>query len=226
VKVINVTPSTRLVDERGFPTPAFLRMWGVLVTRTGGIGGDGGQDDFTLQSPAFGEEEALALELGNRPPEEPQPPDIPIVMQPTTSGEAWPIGSIFICATASNPFDLLGYGSWTAFGSGRVPVGLNAADPDFDTLEETGGSKTSAISAHAGAAVADHAEHTHTFTQSSNSATPDLVAVDTTGTGVAASGTSGGASATLTHVVTQPSDHSAVSVVQPYIVVQMWKRTA
>lgn len=38
--------------------------------------------------------------------------------------------------------------------------------------------------------------------------------------------TSGNPSATLAHSVTQPSDHSAMSVVQPYVVVYFWKRTA
>lgn len=38
--------------------------------------------------------------------------------------------------------------------------------------------------------------------------------------------TSGNPSATLTHSVTQPNDHTALNVVQPYIVVYMWKRTA
>jgi hypothetical protein len=38
--------------------------------------------------------------------------------------------------------------------------------------------------------------------------------------------TSGNPSATLTHSVTQPSAHTDLNVVQPYIVVYMWKRTA
>lgn len=38
--------------------------------------------------------------------------------------------------------------------------------------------------------------------------------------------TSGGPSTTLTHSVTQPNDHTALNVVQPSIVVYMFKRTA
>ena len=55
---------------------------------------------------------------------------------------AWPIGSIFISVVATNPSVLLGYGTWVAFGIGRVLVGINAADTDFDVVEETGGAKT------------------------------------------------------------------------------------
>lgn len=49
-------------------------------------------------------------------------------------------------------------------------------------------------------AAAAEAAHTHAFTQSVNSATPHLVAIDTTGTGVAASGTTG-AGSSHTHVI-------------------------
>jgi len=55
---------------------------------------------------------------------------------------SYPVGSIYMNATvATNPNTLLGFGTWIAFGAGRVPVGLNAGDAAFDTVEETGGSK-------------------------------------------------------------------------------------
>jgi hypothetical protein len=38
--------------------------------------------------------------------------------------------------------------------------------------------------------------------------------------------TSGNPSATLTHSVTQPSAHTDLNVMPPYITVYMWKRTA
>jgi hypothetical protein len=74
---------------------------------------------------------------------------------------AFPVGSVFIAVVSTDPATLLGYGTWSAFGAGRVLVGLDGADTDFDTVEETGGAKTKAISAHANTAVADHAAHTH-----------------------------------------------------------------
>lgn len=218
--------------------------------------------------------------------------------------EAFPVGSVFIAVVDDDPADLLGYGTWAAFGAGRVLIGVNAADPDFDTVEETGGSKTVtsegevsqptfegtalgthshgvgsyAPSAHAGAAVADHASHTHTYTQVPNhvhgvstilrtattggattqvtnandtSSTADTTRKTDNPDGGVAQGTTAGPSATLTHNVTQPSNHtmsgsseavsagtpagtvtqptftgSATSVVQPYITCYFWKRTA
>lgn len=139
-------------------------------------------------------------------------------------GEAWPVGALFIAVVATNPATLLGYGTWSAFGAGRVLIGLDSGDTDFDTIEETGGAKTVAAagtvsqptfsgsalgshshgagtlvpSAHAGTAVDDHAAHTHSVT--SNVAVADHAA-----------GTSG-SEAAHTHSVTSNvtvNDHAA-----------------
>lgn len=53
----------------------------------------------------------------------------------------YPIGSIYMSVVSTNPSSLFG-GTWVAWGAGRVPVGRDSGDPDFDTSEETGGSKT------------------------------------------------------------------------------------
>jgi hypothetical protein len=91
----------------------------------------------------------------------------------------WPIGSVFISVLSTDPATLLGFGTWSAIGAGRVLVGQNVADTDFDVLEETGGAKTVASAGsvaapaftgtqasltHSGTAVADHAAHTHSVT--------------------------------------------------------------
>ena len=57
-------------------------------------------------------------------------------------GPAFPVGAVFISVDSTNPATTLGYGTWVAFGAGRVLVGLDTGDTDFDTVEETGGSKT------------------------------------------------------------------------------------
>lgn len=53
----------------------------------------------------------------------------------------FPVGTIKITTTNVNPGNYLG-GTWVAWGSGRVPVGINTSDSDFNTSEKTGGSKT------------------------------------------------------------------------------------
>ena len=62
----------------------------------------------------------------------------------------FPIGSVFIAVVITNPATLLGYGTWAALGAGRVLVGYDAADADFNASKKTGGAKTVAavVAAH------------------------------------------------------------------------------
>ena len=55
----------------------------------------------------------------------------------------FPIGALYMTATDTNPGTFLG-GTWERWGSGRVPVGYDANDSDFDVAEKTGGSKSEA----------------------------------------------------------------------------------
>lgn len=64
--------------------------------------------------------------------------------------KAHPIGSIFQTtahSTVAQVETALG-GTWVAWGSGRVPVGVDTNDTDFDTVEKTGGSKELQEHAH------------------------------------------------------------------------------
>ena len=61
----------------------------------------------------------------------------------TMVNKIYPVGSIYMSATLSTAAAVeaaLG-GTWVAWGSGRVPVGVDTNDTDFDTAEETGGEK-------------------------------------------------------------------------------------
>jgi hypothetical protein len=69
----------------------------------------------------------------------------------------YPVGSIYTNATSStNAGTLLGFGTWTAFGAGRVPVGFDSGNALFDSAEETGGSANAIV-----------VSHTHTATTTS-----------------------------------------------------------
>lgn len=144
----------------------------------------------------------------------------------------YPVGSVYInAASATNPATLLGFGTWTEFGAGRVLVGQNASDALFDTLEETGGSKDAIV-----------VSHTHTASTNSTGShqhlSPDgnQFVTTTSGAQYGGAGSSlypGGsnltqAAGTHSHTVTVDSTGSSGTNanVQPYIVVKMWKRTA
>lgn len=52
----------------------------------------------------------------------------------------YPIGSIYMSVNSTNPSVLFG-GTWVAWGTGRVPVGIDTSQTEFETVEQTGGSK-------------------------------------------------------------------------------------
>ena len=137
----------------------------------------------------------------------------------------YPVGSIYSNATSStNPATLIGFGTWTAFGAGRVMVGFNSSNALFDTAEETGGSADAIVVSHTHTATVTDPGHTHgsNYVGSSN-----------------ALGTPGGAAPVPTTLSLMPTATTGISVAvsttgssatnanyQPYITVYMWKRTA
>jgi hypothetical protein len=155
----------------------------------------------------------------------------------------YPVGSIYINATSSsNPSSLLGFGTWTAFGAGRVMVGLDAGNAAFDTAEETGGSADAIV-----------VSHTHTFSTTTDAVGNhnhgngiytrllrppyggSLTGNDTIGSGIeqaVGSGDSaniaaaGAHSHTLSGTTASAGSSGTNANLPPYIVVRMWKRTA
>lgn len=82
---------------------------------------------------------------------------------------SWPVGSIYIGTTSTSPADLFGGGTWERFAKGQVLVGLDEAQGEFDSVLETGGSKTVALSepqmpqhSHGGATGSGGVDHSHT----------------------------------------------------------------
>ena len=140
----------------------------------------------------------------------------------------YPIGSIYTNATSStNPATLLGFGTWTAFGAGRVMVGFDSGNALFDTAEETGGSADAITVSHTHTATSTVTDptHNHSYTQPS----PGTYVQNINGTGQGAvAGTTGSASTGIsvaTSISTTGSSGTNANY-QPYITVYMWKRTA
>ena len=68
----------------------------------------------------------------------------------------YPVGSIYMSTSSTNPSSLFG-GTWVAWGSGRVPVGINTGDGNFNTVEKTGGESSHKLT------VAEMPSHTHSI---------------------------------------------------------------
>lgn len=132
------------------------------------------------------------------------------------NAHAYPVGSIYTSISSTNPATLLGVGTWVAFGAGRTLVGFDSTQTEFDTVEETGGSKTHTLT------ESELPAHTHnTLSSYQNdvevigSSTVTITEADRSGAGgdidLATSSTGSGA---------------AHNNLQPYITVYFWKRTA
>jgi hypothetical protein len=143
----------------------------------------------------------------------------------------YPIGSIYINAgVTTNPATLLGFGTWTAFGAGRVMVGLNGSDTLFDTLEETGGSKDAIVVSHTHTATVTDPGHNHTIKAGWNvNTTPgsfDANMANTGNFGGNAPNTINNNTTGITVSNSTTGSSGTNANLQPYITVAMWKRTA
>lgn len=59
-----------------------------------------------------------------------------------------PVGTILMSTSSANPSTYLGFGTWQQWGSGRVPIGINTSDSDFNAVEKTGGGKTASLNSN------------------------------------------------------------------------------
>lgn len=80
---------------------------------------------------------------------------------PITLDLIYPVGSIFMSVNNVNPGTYLPNTTWVAWGSGRVPVGVDTSQTEFDTVEETGGAKSVTLTA----AQSGVPSHGHTYTR-------------------------------------------------------------
>lgn len=109
----------------------------------------------------------------------------------------FPVGSLFFSTTPTNPSAWMG-GTWEAWGSGRVPVGVDMSDSDFNSVEKIGGSKYLQA-------------HTH------NIKWQYIAASGTTTAALSYNGSS---------IETETTGEGNSGNLQPYITCYIWKRVA
>tara|TARA_B100000768_G_scaffold113253_1_gene104910 strand:+ start:185 stop:967 length:783 start_codon:yes stop_codon:yes gene_type:complete len=142
--------------------------------------------------------------------------DIWNLVKASALNSIYPIGAIYTAITSGSPATVFG-GTWVSFGQGRVLVGHDdAAEPDTDFVASStdgssvlvGGAKTHTLS------IAEIPSHTHGFTAHLTTSGDN----DRGGGGVLTSSQSGTTAAT--------GGGQAHNIIQPYVVVYMWRRTA
>ena len=137
---------------------------------------------------------------------------------------AYPVGSIYISTVSTNPNSLFGFGTWVAYGAGRVLLGVGGGF----TAAATGGSADAVVVSHTHTAtsVVTDAGHTHNLPGSTSSGGINQTQIGVNSTAVNAT------SASATTGITVATTNSTEGVsgtnanLQPYVVVYMWNRTA
>lgn len=143
----------------------------------------------------------------------------------------YPIGSIYMSVNDVNPSTFLG-GTWEPWGSGRVPVGVNASDADFATVEKVGGIKSDSFN-HNHRTIFAVDDEAYYYLRSKSIRTPssggDIVSVAS----FELTNIEGGSGPDNWNNITTgrapyqgEGPSTTVTTLQPYITCFMWKRTA
>jgi hypothetical protein len=123
----------------------------------------------------------------------------------------YPVGAIYQSTNNTNPSTLMG-GTWERFGNGRVLVGVDEADSDFNTSNKTGGEKKHTLT------IAEMPSHSH----------GQVVTANYEGPAIRRDWSSDGSAGIYSQGVQTEATGGgqAHNNLQPYITVYMWRRTA
>jgi hypothetical protein len=130
----------------------------------------------------------------------------------------YPVGAIFTSVAATAPATMFG-GTWEALPAGRVLVNFDASDTDFDTVEFGGGNKSGTVDT---VIPRDGWGDVQSNTDELPEPTTAGRLITGSGTGEDQENLESLAHASGDQTITS----SVASLLQPYMVVYMWKRTA
>ena len=153
-------------------------------------------------------------------------------LQTTIINKIYPVGSIYISYSSTNPSSFLG-GTWEAFGKGQTLVGIDSSQTEFSAVGKTGGEKVHTLT------VDEMPSHTHEQQEHEHLIISDmrggflgvLAGGNDVNKGTVITGVSGGGFmySTRTNKVKAINQNTGGSKahnnLQPYITVYMWKRT-
>lgn len=161
---------------------------------------------------------------------------IPLANIISSVGKAlYPVGAIYMSTANVNPSTFITGTTWVAWGSGRVPVGVDTSDTSFDTVEKTGGEKTHTLTenempAHKHTGTGLEAIGKSLGTVSEGEVTGGTYTADFTLTNTATVTSYSDGKYDITSTVKVPhgiaiGGDKAHNNLQPYITCYMWKRT-
>lgn len=130
----------------------------------------------------------------------------------TARATEYPIGRIIMFYDNLDHSDYLGF-NWERCMTGKVPVGLDLTDTDFNTIGKTGGEKTHKLT------VAEMPSHSHTWSLGAN-----VVANATSSRAVTNYNSSSGGLGVAT--MNNTGGGASHNNLQPYEVVSYWKRVS
>ena len=142
----------------------------------------------------------------------------------------FPVGAIYTAVVSTNPGTLLGFGTWTAFGAGRVLIG----DGGGFSAGATGGSADAVVVSHNHTASSSVSDPSHAHgPQAGQYVYTNAGGIDSAGGGgFISGGIRGTTTASASTGITVSTTNTAAGVsgtnanLQPYVVVYMWNRTA
>ena len=122
-----------------------------------------------------------------------------------------PVGSIYMTTVETNPSEIFGFGTWELWGAGRVPVGVDTTQTEFNTIEKTGGAKTHTLT------LQEMPKHTHDLAKYWATEEGGNAAMGSNATGKSAINSNG---------IGNTGNSQPHNNLQPYITCYMFKRTA
>lgn len=121
------------------------------------------------------------------------------------------IGKIIMSTSDVNPNKYLGFGTWVLWGSGRVPVGVDTNNTNFNTVEKTGGEEMHTLT------IPEMPKHIHNQHVANGQGNFEWGYQFNYG---------GHNSAVNNGAIEYTGENQSHNNLQPYIVCYMWKRTA
>lgn len=138
----------------------------------------------------------------------------------------YPVGAIYSSTSATNPGTAFGFGTWVAFGAGRVLIGNGGGY----SAGATGGSADAVVVSHdhtASSSVSDPG-HSHSYATTYFAGGPGPIENGGEWRVYDSSGSTSGASTgiSVSTSITSSGVSGTGANLQPYVVVYMWNRTA